>query len=112
MVLYEESEWAKARIHEYVSTGIKIQWVDGDTTQLIPKSEVDIRICEFIPCPSCTLKSGKRKRHKGPHVTFELPSDWKTVVKVEQGATNIAVKSKYFVSPDNKRFRSLTEVEQ
>ena len=45
MVLYGESQWAKAKIHQHVSTGIKIQWVeDGAATQLIETEEVDVRI--------------------------------------------------------------------
>ena len=28
------------------------------------------------PCPECLESEGKREGHKGPHVTFILPSDW------------------------------------
>ena len=46
MVLYGKSQWAKAKIHQHVSTGIRIQWIDGAATQLIETAEVDVRIRE------------------------------------------------------------------
>ena len=64
------------------------------------------------PCPDCVDGSGKREGHADKHVTFLLPSDWKSVVTIGNGATNTGAKSKYFISPDNKRFPSLAAVER
>ena len=44
MVLYDEKKWARAIVYAYVETGIKIQWKDGSSVQVILTEEIGIRI--------------------------------------------------------------------
>ena len=130
MVLYGESQWAKAKIHQHVSTGIKIQWVeDGAATQLIETEEVDVRIRamngedkEEYPVRVVVPRSGKSNKVSKDFVIpsnkaskdFVIPSDWRTISTKRRSGPwlNHKLKDKKYVSPDNKSFRSLVAVER
>ena len=63
------------------------------------------------PCPECVKHSGKIEGHRGNHVTFLLPKEWKIVETVGKGSTNTGVKSRHYISPDgNKKFASKASV--
>ena len=130
MVLYGESQWAKAKIHQHVSMGIKIQWVeDGAATQLIETEEVDVQIRamngedkEEYPVRVVVPRSGKSNKVSKDFVIpsnkaskdFVIPSDWRTISTKRRSGPwlNHKLKDKKYVSPDNKSFRSLVAVER
>ena len=59
-------------------------------------------------CPNCVPSLGNKEGHKGKCVTFVLPKDWSTEVKIRESN---GAKSYTYVSPDGSTsFKTLPEV--